>query len=76
MCPSCWALVTPQHQAEVYRTVDLRGPRVDASWAPWWRAQANACADVALAKGSDPEAVRRLVEKDEAFARKLEEKAT
>jgi hypothetical protein len=35
-------------QAEVYRTVGMRGKLVDASWAPWWRAQAEAIAYVAF----------------------------
>src|SRR5271166_4951091 len=41
MCRSCWVQVPPDIQAEVYRTVKLRGSHVDASWAPWWRAQAQ-----------------------------------
>ncbi len=49
MCRQCWALVPPGLQADVYRTVKLRGPgAVDASWAPWWRAQARAIAYVAM----------------------------
>ncbi len=47
MCRQCWALVPPDLQAEVYRTVRLRGRVIDASWAPWWRAQARAIAHVA-----------------------------
>lgn len=72
MCGPCWALVTPEHQAEVYRTVKLRGPRVDASWAPWWRAQRRACVDVALARGADPERMAALVERGDATASQLE----
>ena len=37
-----------QLQTEVNRTVGLRGPRVDATWAPWWRAQAKAIVHVAI----------------------------
>lgn len=49
MCRTCWAKVSPATQAEVYRTVKLRDMRsVDASWAPWWRAQAQAIYEVAL----------------------------
>jgi hypothetical protein len=48
MCGPCWRRVPPDLQAEVYRTVDLRGPYADASWAPWWRAQARAIAHVAM----------------------------
>lgn len=74
MCPRCWALVAPEHQREVYRTVGLRGARIDGSWAPWWRAQAQACADVALAKGADPDRVAAKVAHDNAFADRLEKK--
>ena len=49
MCRECWALVPPDLQTEVYRTVKLRsGAHVNASWAPWWRAQARAIAHVAM----------------------------
>lgn len=51
MCGPCWSLVKPETQAEVYRTVVLRSPSVDASWAPWWRAQAHAIAENATARG-------------------------
>lgn len=47
MCGPCWALVPRDLQVEVCRTVKLRGPLIDASWAPWWRAQAKAIAHVA-----------------------------
>ena len=48
MCRACWSRVPADLQAEVYRTVKLRGPSCDASWAPWWRAQAKAIAHVAM----------------------------
>ena len=48
MCRECWARVPAEFQAEVYRTVKLRGPSADATWAPWWRAQARAIAHVAF----------------------------
>ena len=38
ICRSCWRLVPPDIQAEVSR---------NATWAPWWRAQARAVASVA-----------------------------
>lgn len=47
MCKPHWSKVPPDVQAAVYRTVKLRGPRVDRTWAPWWRAQAKAIAHVA-----------------------------
>jgi ribosome-binding protein aMBF1 (putative translation factor) len=57
MCRTCWALVPPDLQREVYRTVRLRGPDADASWAPWWRAQARAIAHVAFL--SHPDVAKR-----------------
>ncbi len=50
MCKACWSLVPSPLQAEVHRTVKLRGVRVDATWAPWWRAQAKAIGYVAHLK--------------------------
>lgn len=47
MCRECWIKVPDDIANEVYRTVGLRGPHCDASWAPWWRAQARAIAHVA-----------------------------
>ena len=50
MCRSCWALVSPSTQAEVYRTVKLRDMSgCDRTWAPWWRASHQAMYEVALA---------------------------
>lgn len=54
MCGPCWAKVPAPLQAEVYRTVKLRGPDCDASWAPWWRAQAKAIHHVAMLKEPSP----------------------
>lgn len=48
MCKPCWSKVPADIQAEVYRTVGLRGRLVDETWAPWWRAQARAIAHVAF----------------------------
>lgn len=51
-CRGCWALVKPETQAEVYRTVKLRDMgSIDETWAPWWRAQAQAIYEVAIAQG-------------------------
>lgn len=48
MCKPHWSKVPGPLQAEVYRTVKLRdGRHVNATWAPWWRAQARAIAHVA-----------------------------
>jgi hypothetical protein len=72
MCRSCWAQVPSDVQAEVYRTVKLRGPNVDASWAPWWRAQARAIAHVAHIR--EPNASRRdaYLAREMTFADTLE----
>lgn len=51
MCKQCWRLVSPATQAEVYRTVKLRNPRCDRTWAPWWRAQAKAKEENFKARG-------------------------
>lgn len=64
-------------QREIYRTVKLRGPNADASWAPWWRAQARAIHHVGMEsdrrKGlpPDPRGARYL-ERELAFADRLE----
>lgn len=72
MCGPCWALVPTVLQREVYRTVKLRGPVADATWAPWWRAQANAIARVAFLV--EPDAMRRdaYLDREMAFAETLE----
>ena len=70
MCAPCWGRVPPALQREVYRTVKLRGPSVDATWAPWWRAQARAIAAVAFARDVDAE--RHYLAHELAFADQLE----
>jgi hypothetical protein len=65
MCRSCWFCVPADLQAEVYRTVKLRGPVIDSTWAPWWRAQAKAIAHVANLK--EPNVAMR----DEYLARAM-----
>lgn len=57
MCRACWAAVPEDMAEEVYRTVKLRARVIDASWAPWWRAQAKAIAHVAFMK--EPNVVKR-----------------
>lgn len=39
-CLPHWRMVPAELAREVYATVGKRGPRVDATWAPWWKAQA------------------------------------
>jgi hypothetical protein len=65
MCRQCWALVPSDLQAEVYRTVKLRNPDADATWAPWWRAQARAIAHVAFLVHPD------VVKRDAYLAREM-----
>jgi hypothetical protein len=62
MCLPCWHLVPMGLQVEVNRTVKLRGPDVDASWAPWWRAQAKAIAAVAFLSHPDVEKIADQME--------------
>lgn len=52
-CRACWALVSPETQREVYRTVKLRGPDCDHTWAAWWRASHRAMYEIAIAQGLD-----------------------
>ena len=48
MCRECWAMVSPETQREVYRTVKMRSTSgADHTWAPWWRASHQAIAEVA-----------------------------
>jgi hypothetical protein len=72
MCRTCWAFVPADIQAEVYRTVKLRGPEADASWAPWWRAQARAIAHVAFISHPDVEKRDRYLARELRFADQLE----
>jgi len=72
MCPSCWDKVPRTIQAEVYNTVKLRRPTIDGSWAPWWRAQARAIAEVGFP--FNPTAKQKYLDKEMAFAETLERK--
>ncbi len=74
MCKNHWSMVPPPMQAEVYRTVKVRGRRVDASWAPWWRAQGEAIAFVAHLDAPNETARDRYLGRAAAFADKLEKK--
>lgn len=72
MCRACWSQVPPDIQSEVYRTVKLRAKGFDATWAPWWRAQARAIAHVAHL--ACPNEARRdaYLKREMAFADMLE----
>jgi hypothetical protein len=60
-------------QLEVYATVGDRGSAIDASWAPWWRAQAQATAAVLRAIGKcDDEALESWLAKEMAVADAME----
>lgn len=76
MCKRCWNQVPIDFQREVYRTVDLRGPDCDASWAPWWRAQALAIHAVYATNnpGWDKAEGKTYLDKAFAFADGLEAK--
>lgn len=74
MCRPCWSKVPSDLQREVYRTVKLRGPDCDATWAPWWRAQARAIYYVAMLKEPDTVRLSRWLDRELAFADRLEDK--
>lgn len=78
MCSKHWACVPADVQREVYATVGKRGKCVDATWAPWWRAQAKAIDAAIRAERSDAVWIAqadKLLAKEMKFAETLEEKA-
>lgn len=75
MCRPCWSKVPPDLQREVYRTVKLRGPDCDATWAPWWRAQARAIHHVAMLTEPDAEKGQRWLERHLLIADGLDGKS-
>jgi len=75
MCRPCWDQVPADLQAEVYRTVKLRGRDCDASWAPWWRAQARAIAHVAFLTHPDEAKRDAYLARELGFADELEGRA-
>ncbi len=60
MCPAHWFMLPGHLMADVYATVRTRGPNVDASWAPWWRAQGVAIVYVLRKLGETPEKLRGM----------------
>lgn len=72
MCADCWRQVPPELQADVYRTVKMRGHAIDASWAPWWRAQARAIAHVAFLVHPDEEKRDAYLAREMRVAEELE----
>jgi len=72
-CRPHWALVPKPLQDEVYRTVVLRGRDCDETWGPWWRAQAEAIAHVAVAEGiRSPEWKENYLDREHQIADELE----
>lgn len=80
-CAPHWRMVPAEIAREVYATVGKRGARVDATWAPWWRAQAAATSAV-LRKLNDTgdvetEArIQRYETKEATFVAYLERRGT
>lgn len=73
MCRQCWTLVPADLQNEVRRTAPLRNSGfVDATWAPWWRAQAAAIAHVANLKEPNEAAKQTFLARAEDFAKRIE----
>lgn len=73
MCRACWMRVPPALRLEVTRTVVLRNPKRDASWAPWWRAMTEARVALGIASGAIDEAqAAAMREAGERTARALE----
>lgn len=72
MCRTCWSKVPAAMAAEIYRTVGLRGSTVDKTWAPWWRAQAQAIAHVAFLVEPNIEKRDRYLKHALDFANELE----
>lgn len=60
MCPKHWFMLPGHLMADVYATVRQRGPNVDATWAPWWRAQGVAITYVLRKLGEDPAQLQGL----------------
>jgi hypothetical protein len=64
VCGKHWAMVPADLQKLVYRCAAQRdGSAIDASWAPWWRAQARAIHAV----------LDRVLLREMAFSMRLEE---
>lgn len=80
-CKPHWSKVPAEIQREVYATVGKRGPHVDETWAPWWRAQAKAEHAVLMAEAEADEncALAEWTEKrlarELAFAHTLDKRA-
>jgi hypothetical protein len=71
-CPAHWKMVPKEMQDEVYRTVGMRGKLIDETWAPWWRAQANAIHAIMVAEGRDKERCDNWLVHEFAVADRME----
>jgi hypothetical protein len=74
-CAPHWRMVPVAIQREVYATVVKRGPNVDVTWAPWWRAQTRALHAIMEAEKRDPERLAKWFAHELAFAKRLEERS-
>lgn len=74
LCGPHWRMVPKDLQQEVNATVNQRGKRVDASWAPWWRAQAQAIVAVLRKVSGNEDAIGRYEAREMDFAQTLEAK--
>lgn len=71
-CREHWAMVPTELQKAVYDTVGKRGKCVDASWVPWWRAQAAATVFVLrITHPSYKDRIDKLEKREADFADKL-----
>jgi hypothetical protein len=75
MCKPHWGRVPADIQAEVYRTVRMRGPDCDHTWAPWWRAHSRAIAHVAFLEHPDEDKRDRYLAREMAIADELERRS-
>lgn len=71
-CGPHWRMVPADIQRDVYATVGKRGKLIDATWAPWWRAQTRAIHAIMKAEGRDPEKLAQWFDREMETARKLE----
>ena len=72
-CGPHWAMVPRAVQSKIYATVKKRGWYVDASWAPWWRAQAEATVAVLRkVRPSDEAQIARWLAHEMDVADKME----
>lgn len=74
MCLRHWDMVPADLQNEVYETVKKRGTHVDASWSPWWSAQAKAIHAAMVREGREKEQCDKWLKKELEFVTTLEKR--